>query len=77
MCVCTKLLQLYLTLCDAVDCSLSGSSVHAILQARILVWIAMPFSRASSQPRDLTLVSCVSCIAGGFLTAESLEEPKK
>ena len=39
----------------------SGSSVHGILQARILDWVAMPSSRGSSQPRDQTQVSCVSC----------------
>ena len=39
-------------LCDPMDCSLPGSSVHGILQARILEWVAVPFSRASSQPRD-------------------------
>ena len=62
---------------NPMDCSPPGSLVQGILQARILVWIAMPFSRASSQPRDLTHVSCASCIAGGFFTAESLEDPKK
>ena len=45
------------------DCSLPGSSVHGILQARILEWVAISFSRGSSQPRDWTLVSC---IAGEF-----------
>ena len=64
MCVCTKLLQLYLTLCDAVDCSLSGSSVHAILQARILVWIAISFSRESSQARDQTVSLMSPALAG-------------
>ena len=44
--------QLYPTLCDPVDCSLPGSSVHGILQARILEWAAIPFSRGSFQPRD-------------------------
>ena len=44
---------------DPVDCSLPGSSVHGILQARILEWVAISFSRASSQPRDRTRVSCV------------------
>ena len=39
-------------LCDLMDCSLPGSSVHGILQARILEWGAIPFSRGSSQPRD-------------------------
>ena len=40
--------QSYMILCDAMDCSLPGSSVHGILQARILEWIAIPFSRRSS-----------------------------
>ena len=44
--------QSYLTLCDPTDCSPPGSSVHGILQARILEWVDMPSSRASSQPRD-------------------------
>ena len=62
----TKLLQSYLTLCDTKDCGLPGSSVCRILQARILEWVAMPFSKGSSQPRDRPHVSCVSYIAGGF-----------
>jgi len=45
LCVCAKLLQSCLTLCDPMDCSPTGSSVHGILQARILEWIAMPFFR--------------------------------
>ena len=45
------------TLCDPVDCSLPGSSVHGILQARILEWVAISFSRGSSRPRDRTPVS--------------------
>ena len=48
------------TLCDPVDCSLPGSSVHGILQARILEWIAISFSRGSSPPRDWTLVSRIA-----------------
>ena len=51
-----KVTQLCPTLCDPMDCSLPGSSVHGILQARILEWVAMPFSRESSQSRDLTWV---------------------
>ena len=43
--------QLCLTLCDSMNCSPPGSSVHGILQARILEWVAMPSSRESSQPR--------------------------
>ena len=52
--MCTKSLQSRLTLCDPMDCSPPGSSVHGILQARILEWVAMPFSRKSSQPQDQT-----------------------
>ena len=58
--------QLCSTLCDPMDCSLAGSSVHGILQARILEWVAIPSFRGSSQPRDQTQVSC---IAGGFFTS--------
>ena len=50
------------TLCNPVDCSLPGSSVHGILQARILEYVAISFSRESSWPRDQTCVSYVSCI---------------
>ena len=46
--------QLCYTLCDPMDCSLPGSSVHGILQARILEWVAISSSRGSSQPRDRT-----------------------
>ena len=49
--------QSYLTLCDLMDCSPPGSSVHWIFQARILEWVAVPSSRGSSQPRDPTHVS--------------------
>ena len=51
-CMHAKSLQSCPALCDPMDCSLTGSSVHGILQARILEWVAMPFSRGSSQPRD-------------------------
>ena len=61
MCVCVKLLQSCLTLCDPMDCSPPGSSVHGILQARILEWVAISFFRGSSQPRDQTCISYVSC----------------
>ena len=67
-CLHAKSLQLYLTLCDPMDCSLPGSSVHGIHQARILEWIVMTSSRGSSQPRDWTYISYVSCIAGRFFT---------
>ena len=65
VCVCVWITQSCLTLCDPTNCSPPGFSVHGILQARILEWIAIPFSRGSSQPRDWTLVSC---IAGKFFT---------
>ena len=58
------------TLSNTVDCSPPGSSVHGILQARKLEWVAMPFSRGSSRPRDQTHVSSISCNTDGFFTAE-------
>ena len=48
------------TLCDPVDCSPPGSSVHGILQARILEWVAMPYSRGSAQSRDQTHIFYIS-----------------
>ena len=48
------------TLCDPVDRSPPGSSVHGILQARILEWVAISFSRGSSQPRDGTQISRIA-----------------
>ena len=53
----TIVAQSCLTLCDPMDCSLPGSSFHGILQARVLEWVAISFSRGSSQPRDGTQVS--------------------
>ena len=44
--------SLHLCLCNPMDCSLPGSSVHGVLQAKILKWVAMPFTRASLRPRD-------------------------
>ena len=70
-----KLHQSCLTLCYPVDCCPPGSSVHGILQARILEWVSMPSSVGSSPPRDRTCVSCTFCIAGGFFTTEPLEKP--
>ena len=51
--------QLCLTLCDLTDCNPPGSSIHEILQARILEWVAIPSSRGSSQTRDGTLISYI------------------
>ena len=57
------------TLCDPMDCT-----VHGILQARILEWVAFLFSKESSQPRDQTQVSC---IAGGFFTSWAIREAQR
>ena len=67
-----KSLQSCLTLCDSMDYSLPGFSVHEILQARILEWVVMPLSRGSSWPRDWT---SVSWIGGRFFTTEPLGKP--
>ena len=55
-----KSLQSYPTLCNPTDCSPPGSSVHGILQARILEWVAISFSRGSSKNRDQTWISCIA-----------------
>ena len=60
VCVCVWITQLCPALCDPMNCSLPGFSVHGTLQAGILEWIAIPFSRGSSQPRNRTLVSCIT-----------------
>ena len=62
------------TFCDPMGCSPPGSSVHGILQARILEWVAMPFSRESSQSR-IELVSLMSpALRGGFFTTSAIWE---
>ena len=55
----SEVTQSCLTLCDPMGCSPPGSSVHGILQARILEWVAIFYSRRSSWPRDWTHVSCI------------------
>ena len=55
----SEVAQLYPTLCNPMDCSLPGSSVHGIFQAIVLEWIAISFSRGSSWPRDRTRVSLI------------------
>ena len=60
--VSARLLQLQMTLCNPMDLSLPGSSVHGIPQVIILEWVAIPFSSGSSQPRDRTSISYVTCI---------------
>ena len=64
-----KVAQLYLILCDPMD-----YIVHGILQARILEWVAFPFSKPSSQPRDRTQASL---IAGGFFTNWATSEAQE
>ena len=71
-CMHAQLPQSCPTLCNPKDYSPPGSSVHGILQARILEWVAMPSSRESSQPRDRTHVFCTS---GGFFIAEPPGKP--
>ena len=56
----SEVAQLCPTLCNPMDCSLSGVSVHGIFQARVLDWVAISFSRGSSRPRDWTHVSCIA-----------------
>ena len=65
--------KLCLTLCDPMYCSLPVSSVQRTSQARILEWVAISFSRASSWPSNWTQVSC---LAGGFFTTEPPGKPK-
>ena len=65
--------QLCLTLCDPMNCSPPGSSVHWVFQARILEWVAIPFSRGSSQPRGQTQVSCPM---GEFFTIWATREAR-
>ena len=64
-----KVIQSCLTLCDLMD-----HTVHGIIQARILEWVAFPFSRRSSQPRDWTQVSHT---AGGFFTSRATREAQE
>ena len=88
VCVCVWVVRRYLhahvcmlshfncvQLCNCMDCSLPGFSVHGIFPARILEWLAMSSSRGSSQPRDQTWISCISCIAGVSLPLSHQRSP--
>ena len=75
--ICTHLLQLGFTLCDPIDCSSPSSSVHGIIQARILEWVAIFFSRGSYWTRDQTHVSGGSYVAGRIFITETYREPNK
>ena len=66
--------QSCMTFCKPMDCSLLGSSLHGIFQARILEWIATSYSRGSSQPRDWTRVSCISCTCRWILHHQGTSE---
>ena len=68
----SEVTQLCPSLCDPLDCSLPGFSVHGIFQTRILEWVAISFSRRSSWPRDWTHLSC---IAGRLFTIEPPGKP--
>ena len=72
VCVCVCGAPSYLTLCNSMDCTPPGFSVHGILQARILEWVPIPFSRGSSRPRDRIQVSW---LAGEFFTTEPPRKP--
>ena len=63
--------QLCTTLCDSMDCSLPGSSIHGIFQARPLEWVAISFSRRSSWPRDWTQVSHI--VGRCFMVWDTME----
>ena len=75
MCVCAQSLQSCLTLCYPMDVAHQVPLSMTILQPRILEWVAISFSRGSSQPRDRSHISRVSCTAGGFFTAEPPGKP--
>ena len=71
---CAKLIQLCLTLCDPMHCSPPGSFVQGILHACILEWVATPFSRGSSHPRDRSCISYSPSFAGRFFTSSATWE---
>ena len=73
-CCCCLVTSVVLSLCNPVDCSPLGPSVHEILQARVLEWVVMPSSRGSSKPRDWTWVPCT---AGRFFITELPGKPRQ
>ena len=64
-------------LCDRMGCGPPGSSVHGVVQARMLEWVPISSPKGSSGFRDLTQISCGSCIADGFFTTEPPRKPFK
>ena len=76
LCVC-ECMQSCLTVCDPMDCSLAGSSVHGIFQARILEWVAISYSRGSSQSRiELTSLGSPELTGRFFTTVPPISSPK-
>ena len=75
VCVCVSICLVMSSSLQPHGLYLPGSSVHEISQARILEQIAISFSRRSSQPRDQTLVSCISCMADGFFITTQPGKP--
>ena len=73
-CVCAQSLQSCLTLCDTMNCSSAGSPLYGILQARILEWVAISFSRGFSQPRDGTVSLKSPALASRFFTTSATWE---
>ena len=73
----SEVTQSCLTLSDPMDCSLPDFSVHGIFQARVLEWVAISFSRGSSQPKDRTRVSCVAGRFTLWATREAQPYPKQ
>ena len=71
VCVHAKSFQLCPTLYDSMDCSPAASSVHGILQARILEWVAMPSSRGSSDPETKSTSLTSPSLLGGFFTSSA------
>ena len=75
--MCVKSLQSCPTVCNPMDQSLPGSSVHGILQAGILEWVAMPSSRGSPQPRDGAESLTSPALAGEFFTTSATWEAQQ
>ena len=75
--MCAKSLQSCLTLCNAMDHSLPGSSVHGILQKRILEWAVMPSSRDLTDPGIETVSLTSPALAGGFFTTSATWEAQE
>ena len=73
-CTGARSLQLCSTLCNPIDCSLPGSSVHGTFQARVLEWVVIPSSRRSSQPRGLNPCLLHLLHSGGFFTSTATWE---